>query len=659
MASFRCKRCGGNLEVEIGTSVAGCDSCGMQQTVPMVSEEGRHANFNRAIMLRIKGEFDDAAKMYDRLIEEDDSDPEAYWGRLLSVHGVEYGEDPDTHKKLMLCRRPSAEFIVNDPDYEMAISHADTARKTNYESEARAIDENQKQILNYAKSAKPYDVFLCYKNKDVKGGPSKDSMLANDIYNDLTEEGFNVFSVINTLVDTPEREYEKYIYQGLVSAKVMLVIGARPEYFKAPWVRNEWSRYLQFMKTDGTKHIIPCYQDVDLYDLPEEFVQLPARNITDPKFKDEIVADIKKCLSAPAVVLPVGDASDIPALINKGHVALENGKWDEADKIFEDVLQINPDYAEAHLGKFMAKSKQKPSDREKPQEQTEDVRKKELARLQEQADRIAAEIDEQDTISLTRKPERTKSSAPMVAIIVVVLLLLIGGGIAFWQFGLPAVKYNQAKSLKDQGKYEEAIKAFEAMGNYSDAAAQREQIVASHPELSKVGDTITFGQGNQEWVILAKEDGKVLLLSKYCIARRAYNAQRESVTWETSDIREWLNSSYLDVTFSDLELPKIVEVDNENNDNEQFGTAGGNNTKDKIFLLSIDDVNTYFPEQANRVSTMADGSSAWWLLRSPGSGARNACFVDFDGSIDMSGHSVLHVYGAIRPALWVNFSGNN
>ena len=657
MASFRCKRCGGNLEVEIGVSVAGCNSCGMQQTVPMVSDEGRHANFNRAIMLRIKGEFDDAAKMYDRLIEEDDSDPEAYWGRLLSRHGVEYGEDPDAHKKLMLCRRPSAEFIVNDPDYELAISHADSARKTNYESEARAIDENQKAILNYSKNAKPYDVFLCYKNKDVKGGPSKDSMLANDIYNDLTEEGFNVFSVINTLVDTPEREYEKYIYQGLVSAKVMLVIGARPEYFKAPWVKNEWSRYLQFMKTDGTKHIIPCYQDVDLYDLPEEFVQLPARNITDPDFKNRIVADIKQCLSAPAVVLPAGKASDIPALIQKGHVALENGKWDEADQIFEDVLQINPDYAEAHLGKFMAKSKQKPSDREKSQQQTEDVRKKELARLQEQADRIAAEIDEQDTISLTRVPDKSSSKGPVAVIAAIVAVIVIAAlAVLAKLFIIPQVQYNNAVSLRDAGKYSESIEAFAALGDYSDAAAQREQIIASHPELSEIGDTITFGQGNAEWIILDKQDGKLLLLSKYCVARRAYNAQRESVTWETSDIREWLNGSYLEVTFSDLELPRIIEQTNVNANNPQFDTAGGNDTQDKIFLLSIDDVEKYFPEPADRIATMADGSAAWWLLRSPGSGARNACFVDFDGTIDMSGHSVLHVYGAIRPAVWVNFA---
>ena len=105
-------------------------------------------------------------------------------------------------------------------------------------------------------------------------------MLANDLYHQLTQEGFKVFFARITLEDKLGTAYEPYIFAALNSAKVMVVLGTKPEYFNAVWVKNEWSRYLALVKNSGGKKmLIPAYKDMDPYDLPEEFSHLQAQDM--------------------------------------------------------------------------------------------------------------------------------------------------------------------------------------------------------------------------------------------------------------------------------------------------------------------------------------------------------------------------------------------
>ena len=104
-----------------------------------------------------------------------------------------------------------------------------------------------------------------------------DSVIANDIYHQLKQEGFKVFYAAISLEDKLGKEYEPYIFSALNTAKVMLALGTKPEYFNAVWVKNEWSRFLKIMKKDRSKLLIPCYRDMDPYELPEEFAHLKAK----------------------------------------------------------------------------------------------------------------------------------------------------------------------------------------------------------------------------------------------------------------------------------------------------------------------------------------------------------------------------------------------
>lgn len=243
MALFKCKMCGGTLEINDGESIALCEYCGTKQTIPTAKDEALQGLFNRANILRMKSEFDKSEQLYEKIIQADQQQAEAYWGLILCKYGIEYVEDPKTFKRIPTCHRASFESIISDDDYKSALEYADYSQRTIYEEEAKEIDRLQKEILELSKKEAPYDVFICYKETDDTGARTQDSVIANDIYYQLTQEGLKVFYAAITLEDKLGSAYEPYIFAALNSAKVMLSIGTKPEYFNAVWVKNEWSRF--------------------------------------------------------------------------------------------------------------------------------------------------------------------------------------------------------------------------------------------------------------------------------------------------------------------------------------------------------------------------------------------------------------------------------
>lgn len=349
MAVFKCKMCGGDLEVTPGITVAECDYCGTKQTLPKANEDVVRNLFNRANNLRLKCEFDKAEQIYEKIVQEDDTEAEAHWGIVLCKYGIEYVEDPKTYKRIPTCHRTSYDAVTADADYLAALEHADATQRSLYEAEAKIIDEIQKNILTIVKEEKPFDVFLCYKETDENGKRTVDSSIANDIYHQLTQEGLKVFYAAITLEDKLGQAYEPYIFAALNSAKVMLVIGTKPEYFSAVWVKNEWSRFLKLMKTDRSKLLIPCYKDMDAYDLPEEFAHLQAQDMGKIGFINDVVRGIKKVTAKDepktAVVKEtvVTSNTNTAPLLKRAFIFLEDGDWARADEFCEQVLNIDPE----------------------------------------------------------------------------------------------------------------------------------------------------------------------------------------------------------------------------------------------------------------------------------------------------------------------------
>ena len=363
MAIIKCKMCGGDLNIEAGMTVAECEYCGTRQTVPTADNEKKLTLFARANRLRAACEFDKAASVYESIVAEFPTEAEAYWGLVLCRYGIEYVDDPATGKKIPTCHRSSFESILEDPDFEQAQENADTVSRKVYREEAKAIEDIRRRIVELSGKEQPYDVFICYKETDENGERTPDSVMAQEVYDALTEKGLRVFFSRITLEDKLGTEYEPYIFAALNSAKVMLVFGTDYEYFNAVWVKNEWSRFLALIASGQKKHLIPCYKGVDAYDMPKEFAHLQGQDMGKVGAVQDLVRGVEKLLGkgatqpAQQVVVQAAGGGTADTLIARGNMALEDGEWQKANDFFEQALNIDPQKAEAYLGVAMGKAK--------------------------------------------------------------------------------------------------------------------------------------------------------------------------------------------------------------------------------------------------------------------------------------------------------------
>ena len=197
----------------------------------------------------------------------------------------------------------------------------------------------------------------------------------------------------------------------------------------------------------------------------------------------------------------------------------------------------------------------------------------------------------------------------------------------------------------------------------------------------EVGKTITFGTYPQtaegtdstpiEWLVLAKEEDKALLISKYALDCVPYNTKDTDVTWETCSLRMWLNNHFYNRAFNVEEKQNIVlsKMTADKNPDPDFSTNPGHDTNDNVFLLSIPEVNNYFKGYASSKcaptdyavkhgaytdsSNRVDGRVSCWWLRSPGYNSDDAAYVYDDGSVDNFGDVVDCSDLCVRPCVWV------
>lgn len=978
---IKCKMCGGDIDFIPGATYGTCEYCGSTSTIPQAEDENKLNRYNRANHFRRQCEFDKAVAAYEKILEQDDTDAEAHWGAVISRFGIEYVEDPATHQRIPTCHRVQVASILTDEDYLAAVENApDEESRRIYQEEAARIAEIQKGILAISANEKPYDVFICYKETDENGQRTRDSQWAQDVYYGLTEQGLKVFFSRITLEDKLGQQYEPYIFAALNSAKVMVVIGSRPEYFNAVWVKNEWSRYLSLMKHDHKRLLIPCYRDMDPYDLPEELSMLQSQDMSKIGFMQDLLRGVQKVMqqptSAPQVVrvetaTVETNAPGVTSLLKRAALFLEDGDTASAREYYDRVLDIDPECAEAYMGKVCAETGcRKESDlgalnycvdmrgdwqkavrfasagqkqkyegymasvrarveehchelaidcacavavgrgsRAKMDEALKSYRANCLTEGSESTDysaeegaswhlagyqsirntlaQMAADGDPRDVTEgmlkvaaamfgqIKGEEERAhqclvlaeqarqkviyeKASARRAAIgtpdlmdaadlealakqfgqipgykdakqqaeqclqdaenaretvyndaveamqeaekgnfsfkwekairmlareglngyrdveklrkqaeqryeecrnaeekqrranarkkktmTIAAIVLAVAACVAGWFVVtrvIPENKYQQAWTLRENGKYDEAIAAFEELGEYSDAKAQitetkyqqatnlnafgkydeayaiyvtltgykdvdkllteDDNIVAVIKALEArdakftVGNYVTFGEYPQttagedmtpiEWLVLARDGDKALLISRYGLDAQPYNKDHTSVTWETCTLRTWLNGTFYNKAFSSAEQAAILTTSVDNSKYQCYSgwsTNGCNNTQDKVLLLSYAEANKYFGvTYDNRRNTKsrvaptayaiaqgayadsfrrtADGTAAgqWWL-RSPGLYHQDyAASVLTDGSFD--GHDVSSDYGSVRPALWVNIEAD-
>jgi len=232
-------------------------------------------------------------------------------------------------------------------------------------------------------------------------------------------------------------------------------------------------------------------------------------------------------------------------------------------------------------------------------------------------------------------------------------VLLAGALVALTIFVfIPAGRYAQANSLAATDPAR-AFAAFDRMGDYRNAH-ERMQEIREQVFASRSTEYVEFG--GREWLVLEQRDGNALLLLREVLPARAYHEALVDVTWENSNIRTYLNGAFFN-RFSEEERARIVETEIVNSDHAEFGTSGGNNTTDHVFLLSMAEARLYFADPGTRVARH-EGSSvhaAWWL-RCPGMEPFLAAFVQASGELAFTGSGVNQAERTVRPAMWVTLA---
>ena len=177
-----------------------------------------------------------------------------------------------------------------------------------------------------------------------------------------------------------------------------------------------------------------------------------------------------------------------------------------------------------------------------------------------------------------------------------------------------------------------------------------------------------FSAGSKpiEWRVLEKRDDRILVISEYGLEAEPYHNKRTSVTWETCSLRAWLNSEFLNTAFTAEERMLIPTVQVVNEKNPKYGTSGGNDTQDQVFLLSISEAKAFFPTKEDRLCTPtaytlskgcyanAASGRCWWWLQSPGEDQGHVSRMDIDGRLLYDGYAASRTTGAVRPALWID-----
>ncbi len=351
---LKCKICGGDLEPN-GEGTATCLYCGTKQILPRMTSERKASLYDRADHYRRISDFDKAAALYEQVLLEDDTDAEVYWDLVLCRYGIEYVEDPRTKKRIPTVNRTQLQSVFDDHNYKLAIKYTSPEQCDVIESEARIIDNIQKNILDISNKEEPYDIFICYKETDDYGKRTVDSVIAQEIYNELTREGYKVFFSRISLEDKLGSEYEPYIFAALNSAKIMIVVGTKVEYFNAAWVKNEWSRYIGLINSGENKTLIPAYKDMDPYDLPDEFSYMQALDMGKLGSMQDLIRGIYK------IINPVIQSSqylrsniDVAALKKRIEVFIDNGDFANAKSYCDKVLDLIPEDSNTYIMKLCA-----------------------------------------------------------------------------------------------------------------------------------------------------------------------------------------------------------------------------------------------------------------------------------------------------------------
>lgn len=255
----------------------------------------------------------------------------------------------------------------------------------------------------------------------------------------------------------------------------------------------------------------------------------------------------------------------------------------------------------------------------------------------------------------TRRTAFAKRGLPAAAYaVLLVMVLLISAGCGDHD------RTGRSKALSDNTAGSETVSKSPSEGKTMSSAertALANAELASAAQASK-GDVIFLGKWEEEplsWIVLERKEDRLLLITENILKTGSYHETSAWISWETCSLRSWLNNDFYHSGFSRAERSVIAETTIPNDDNPHYKSDGGKDTKDRIFLLSTDEAETYFPTPEERMCSYL-GTESWWWLRTPGKFQYNAAAVRNTGVVYYYGEKIHFRFVGIRPALWIDLT---
>lgn len=377
MTRITCTCCGDEMEVYLDEGIAECGSCGSTQMLPKENDEERISLLNQADELRRKCSFDAAIAMYSSIISKFPDEAVAYFRLALSEYGIEYVKDING-KYIPTFHRMSYDNVLENRNIKLAIEKAGPIDMLEYQQQAQELERVRQGILEKVSHAKSYDVFISFKQHTGTDGSTFtfDYDFGNRLYQDLTEEGYQVFFSPVTLQYVAGEEYEPAIFTALNSAKVMILLSSNRDYTdsrdgensQAVWVENEWTRFLEIERKDRSKKLIPCFYGTPST-LPDKLASRQGVDMSRGSAAEKLLNQVARILprqKAQPVQQPVqasggnggGYGINEDTLLARVRQMLLDREFDEAKSKCEQILDANSSCAEAYMSRALITRKE-------------------------------------------------------------------------------------------------------------------------------------------------------------------------------------------------------------------------------------------------------------------------------------------------------------
>lgn len=274
MESLICENCGMPLnQSDVKDGVIVCRACGNSYIMPSTSLDQAKSGLLAAERELKAGKFNEAYIAFSQVAQLDPGEPEAYFGMALATFRIQYLRDEIANCLRPICFGGTDHLFSEDQNVKKAVALSRSAQKEEYLRRIKEIDYLFSKIKEYEKKGVDYDCFLSVKVTEVDSKKhTEDYVIAERIYKALTKKGYHPFFSEEELEDQVGADYEAVIYYALMKAKCMLLVCTNRDYLQTPWVKNEYTRYLQFIKRGDKKEgsISIFFDGTPIEELPGE-----------------------------------------------------------------------------------------------------------------------------------------------------------------------------------------------------------------------------------------------------------------------------------------------------------------------------------------------------------------------------------------------------